>query len=220
MFDFQNDSNSLYETEHMRGAARRGRLAGLIGPKRACDIIGAALLLPLLGIFTGVLLVFNPFFNRGPILFVQDRMGFQCKPFAAIKFRSMTDAKGQARGAYDLLETDRITALGRILRKTRIDELPQIINVLRGEMSLIGPRPDYYDHACVYLHEVPGYRARHQVMPGISGLAQTEVGYVDGLDGIHRKVAADLHYIAHATLAFDLWITWRTLVVVFARRGS
>jgi lipopolysaccharide/colanic/teichoic acid biosynthesis glycosyltransferase len=110
--------------------------------------------------------------------------------------------------------------LGRFLRRSRLDELPQILNVLRGEMSLIGPRPDTFEHACVYLREIPGYAARHQVMPGISGYAQTEVGYVDGLDGIHRKVAADHYYLKHASFALDLWITWRTIGVVLTRQGS
>ena len=167
-----------------------------------------------------VLIVLNPFLNRGSLWFVQRRMGYRCQPFWAIKFRTMTTVKEMERGAFDALEHDRITGLGRFLRKTRIDELPQIINVLRGEMSLIGPRPDAYDHARVYLQAVPGYRARHEVMPGISGLAQTEVGYVDGMEGVRRKVAADLHYVAHATARMDLWIVWRTLVVVLSRRGA
>ena len=114
-------------------------------------------------------------------------------------------------------KTPRFVRYGALLK--RHYPHAKFINVLRGEMSLIGPRPDSYDHARVYLRVVPGYQERHQIVPGISGFAQTEVGYVDGLDGIHRKVAADLHYIAHATLRFDLWITWRTLAVVVGQRG-
>lgn len=220
MFDFQSNDIALPEMGRAQDLFLDHKRTGLTGAKKAFDIIGALLLLPLLAVVTLIILVLNPFFNRGPLLFVQDRMGFRCKPFAAIKFRTMTVATVHTRGAYDHLEQDRITRLGRFLRKSRLDELPQIINVLRGQMSLIGPRPDHYDHACVYLREVPGYRARHQVVPGISGFAQIKVGYVDGMEGVHRKVAADLHYISHATFAFDLWITWRTLVVVIARRGS
>jgi lipopolysaccharide/colanic/teichoic acid biosynthesis glycosyltransferase len=93
------------------------------------------------------------------------------------------------------------------------------LNVLRAEMSLIGPRPDLFDHACVYVQTVPDYADRHQVMPGISGLAQTEVGYVDGIEGIQHKVAADLYYISHASLRLDLWIAWRTLCVIVGRKG-
>jgi len=188
-------------------------------PKRAFDIAVALALLAVIVPVTVVLVVLNPLLNAGPLIYRQDRMGYLCRPFAAYKFRTMRPAKGAMRGAFDALEVDRITVLGRFLRKTRLDELPQIINVLRGDMSLIGPRPDSYEHACVYLREVDGYAARHAVRPGVSGLAQTEVGYVDGLDGIRRKVAADLHYIAHASFRLDLWITWRTLLVVLARKG-
>lgn len=113
-----------------------------------------------------------------------------------------------------------IARLGSVLRKTRLDELPQVINVIRGEMSLIGPRPDFYEHALVYLQTVPGYRERHAVLPGISGYAQIEVGYVDGLDGLRDKVAADLVYVRNASFRFDLWFTWRTLSVVLGRHGA
>lgn len=187
--------------------------------KRIFDIILSATLLPVLLFAALALLVLNPFFNRGPLMYYQRRMGLAGHPFQAWKFRSMTPADVLSRGAYDGLEEDRISRMGHILRKSRIDELPQIINVLRGEMSLIGPRPDLYEHACVYLANVPGYAARHQIMPGISGFAQTEVGYVDGETGVQRKVAADLYYVVHASFRFDLWIAWRTLCVIFAREG-
>ncbi len=118
------------------------------------------------------------------------------------------------------LEINRITKLGRILRKMRIDELPQIINVIRGEMSFIGPRPDYYEHACYFLKEVPGYRERHVVRPGMSGLAQTVVGYVEGSEATKKKVQADLYYITNANLRLELWLIWRTIVVVFAKAGA
>lgn len=221
MFDYQND---LCEVDDRAfGALSFDPDTRIFQPyllKRAFDIAGGLCLLVPLALAAVLLVMCNPFLNRGPLLFVQDRMGFHCAPFAAFKFRSMSQSTHAVRGAFDPLETDRITGLGHFMRKTRIDELPQIINVLRGEMSLIGPRPDSYDHARVYLREVPGYRDRHQIKPGISGLAQTEIGYVDGLDGVQRKVAADLHYIANACLRFDLWITWRTVVVVLTRRGA
>lgn len=124
------------------------------------------------------------------------------------------------RGPFDALERHRITRLGRLLRRSRLDELPQIVNVLRGEMSLIGPRPDYLPHALVYVDEIEGYRERHSVVPGISGLAQVSVGYVEGLDGIRAKVAADLHYVRNATIALELWIVWKTLVTVVLQKGA
>jgi lipopolysaccharide/colanic/teichoic acid biosynthesis glycosyltransferase len=188
--------------------------------KRGFDIVVAVILLAVLVPVALALILCNPFLNAGPLIYRQDRMGYQCRVFSAYKLRTMRAQTGLTRGAFDALERDRITLLGRVLRRARIDELPQIINVLRGEMSMIGPRPDSYDHACVYLREVAGYSARHAMRPGISGLAQTEVGYVDGLDGIRRKVAADLHYIAHASFRLDLWIAWRTLQVVLLRKGA
>jgi lipopolysaccharide/colanic/teichoic acid biosynthesis glycosyltransferase len=184
------------------------------------DVSLSVLLLVPLVLITLFLTLLNPIFNAGPLVFVQRRMGQDCQPFTAIKFRTMQPDTGPRRGAFDALEVDRISRFGHFMRKTRIDELPQIINVLRGEMSLIGPRPDLYEHARVYLDAVPGYAARHKIMPGISGFAQTEIGYVDGLDGVHRKVAADLYYAAHASFGFDLWIAWRTICVVLGRKGS
>ncbi len=219
MLDFHSDAIELDDLSFQSAKTGLGRYRMPVA-KLLFDRFLALLLLVPLAFIALALVVLNPFLNAGPLLFVQDRMGLGCRSFTAIKFRTMTQHKDAARGAFDALEIDRITTLGHIMRKTRIDELPQIINVLRGEMSLIGPRPDSYDHARVYLRAVPGYAERHQVMPGISGFAQTEVGYVDGLEGVHRKVAADRHYIANATFRFDLWIAWRTLVVVLTRQGA
>lgn len=188
--------------------------------KRSFDIFVSLGLLPILAIFSIILLALNPFYNRGPLLFVQRRMGRSCKPFTAIKFRSMVDAPQIKRSATCPLEVDRITPLGAVLRKSRIDELPQIINVLRGDMSLIGPRPDYYDHAIYYLDQVKGYRRRHSVRPGISGLAQTELGYVEGIEATKKKVCADLYYIMHTNLMMEAWIVWRTLSVIIRRSGA
>lgn len=217
MFDFQDDILDLAtwpvnDDAHL--PSRQLRLS-----KRGFDIAVSLLLLPVLGLIAAGLLVLNPVFNRGTLMHRQLRMGYAGQPFMAYKFRSMRHVATQTRGAFDRLEEDRISKLGALMRKCRIDELPQILNVLRNEMSLIGPRPDLFDHALAYQKQVPGYAARHQVMPGISGLAQTEIGYVDGLKGIRRKVAADHYYIAHASLHFDLWIAWRTLCVIAGRKG-
>ncbi len=188
--------------------------------KRVFDILVSIALLPgLIGAIL-VLLVLNPFLNRGSVFFVQERMGRNCKRFKAIKFRSMTAAESITRSADDPLEVDRITPLGHFLRKSRLDELPQILNVLLGDMSLIGPRPDYFDHAIEYLNTIPGYRERHIVRPGISGLAQTELGYIEGTNATKRKVKADLYYITHRSYALELWIFWRTLSVVARRAGA
>jgi len=188
--------------------------------KIAFDVALSLLLLVPLALIALFLICANPFFNAGPLLFRQTRMGQGCRPFVAFKFRTMAKAGLVKRGAFDALETDRISDFGRFLRRTRLDELPQIINVLRGEMSLIGPRPDSYDHARVYLQHVPGYALRYRAVPGISGFAQIEVGYVEGREGIIRKVNADLYYLSQTSFLFDMWITWRTLCVVLGRKGS
>ncbi len=223
MFDMDDQTAPYYDADIARFDPRRDRSASgrlFRFAKRSFDIVVSLVLLSVMCSMAVVLLILNPFVNPGPLFYRQDRMGQGCEPFKAIKFRSMLPAKMIVRGPYDSLETSRITALGRVLRKTRLDEVPQVINVLKGQISLIGPRPDYYDHACEYLQSIPGYRERHMVKPGISGYAQIEVGYADGKESVRRKVEADLHYIRNASFRFDTWILWRTLVVVSTGKGT
>lgn len=188
--------------------------------KRTFDIVFCVFLLPFLGVAALALLCLNPWLNRGPLIYRQKRMGRDCVPFTAYKFRSMSPISEMERGAHDPLEHHRITWLGQRIRRSRIDELPQIVNVLRGEMSLIGPRPDYLPHASECLQTVRGYRTRHRVRPGISGLAQTELGYVQGAVETRGKVMVDLFYIRNAGFRLDTWIFWRTLCTVFGRKGQ
>jgi lipopolysaccharide/colanic/teichoic acid biosynthesis glycosyltransferase len=187
--------------------------------KRSFDILVSLALLPLLAVCAVGLLIVNPWRNQGPLLYRQFRMGYRCKPFQVVKFRSMVCSGENARGPDDPLETSRITALGRFIRRTRIDELPQILNVLRGDMSLIGPRPDYLSHARAYLRSVPGYRQRHAMRPGISGLAQTRLGYAEGMDQTRAKVDADLEYIRTASFRTDTRIVFDTLRTVLGGFG-
>ena len=188
--------------------------------KRVFDLIFCILLLPGLIASCIVASVLNPFFNNGPLFFVQKRMGRHCRPFQAIKFRTMSCVNKITRSHNDPIEVDRITRLGGFLRKTRLDELPQILNVLRGDMSLIGPRPDYYEHAQNYLALIPGYKARHQVRPGISGLAQVSLGYAEGVDATHKKTHADHYYINNADFKMDTIIALKTLAIVATRSGA
>jgi lipopolysaccharide/colanic/teichoic acid biosynthesis glycosyltransferase len=167
-----------------------------------------------------VLLIFNPFFNSGPLFYTQKRMGKDCNPFRVIKFRSMTFTATIERGHEDPIEHARITPLGRIIRKCRIDELPQILNVLKGDMSLIGPRPDYFEHAIKFIETVPGYSERFNIRPGISGLAQVVVGYVEGSEATKRKVNADLFYIKNAGFKMESKLILKTITTVFGFSGS
>ena len=219
MFDLQDDLTELVAPV-LPAQDGSAAIRPMHRSKRVFDIIVALMLLPLLAVIAALLLMLNPLFNQGSLMFRQERMGLGCRPFTAFKFRTMRHVSTATRGAFEGVEKERISRLGSLMRKCRIDELPQVVNVLRREMSLIGPRPDLYDHARIYQQQVPGYIARHQIMPGISGFAQTEIGYVDGIEGIRQKVAADLYYIAHATLWFDLWIAWRTLCVIAGRKGQ
>lgn len=188
--------------------------------KRLLDIVVSIALFPVLAFFMLLLLVLNPIWNKGPIFYRQTRMGRHCKPFEALKFRSMRETTAITRKSTDPIEEDRITPLGAILRKLRIDELPQIINVLYGDMSLIGPRPDYYPHALEYIDLYSPYKDRHAIRPGISGLAQIQVGYADDHAKIADKVQNDIEYINSLSLRQELKLVWRTVLVVLRGEGT
>ncbi len=187
--------------------------------KRVCDIGLSLALLPLLVVVALIAGILNPFLNRGPLLFFQTRMGRSCHPFTAVKFRTMREVAKIERGPDDPLETNRITKLGQFMRQSRLDELPQILNVLKGDMSLIGPRPDCYDHALAYVKAIPSYAQRHQIRPGISGLAQTQLGYVEGTDATVQKVTYDLIYIREVSFRMELSVLVATILVVLGRGG-
>ena len=188
--------------------------------KRLFDIFICLLLIPLLLLFSIILLFFNYFFNKGSLLYIQDRMGKNCTIFSAIKFRTMVPVKEITRRYDDPIEINRITSFGKILRKSRIDELPQIINVLKGEMSLIGPRPDYYIHALEYLKNVNGYRERHIIRPGITGLSQIRLGYAEGLDATAKKVLVDNYYIHNVNYIIELKIIGNTIITILRGLGK
>ena len=188
--------------------------------KRTFDILVAVAALPVIALIALGLLVLNPFWNAGPLFFLQTRMGRDCQPFRAIKFRTMRPARRILRGPDDPLDADRITPLGHFLRRSRIDEVPQLLNVLAGDMSVVGPRPDYWDHATHYLDTIPGYGSRHQVRPGITGLAQVDGGYAEGVNATLQKTRHDLRYIRAAGLAMEAYVLWRTIVVLLTGFGA
>ena len=188
--------------------------------KRIFDIVISLLLLPLLFTIGVILLVFNLLFNPGRLFFIQERMGKNCEIFFVIKFRSMTHINEITRKYDDPIETNRITPLGRILRKMRIDELPQILNVLKGDMSLIGPRPDYYAHALVYLENVEGYRERYIIRPGITGLSQIRLGYVETLEALSKKTSIDKYYIQNTGYIIEFKIIFNTILIILRGLGK
>ncbi|TCP39272.1 sugar transferase [Rhodovulum marinum] len=167
-----------------------------------------------------VLLLLNPFLNPGPLFFRQERMGLGGQKFLMWKFRTMLPSNTVVRHHNEPLEEDRITPLGRFLRKTRLDELPNFFNVLRGEMSVIGPRPDAWSHARSYVGTVPHYQLRFRVRPGITGLAQIHAGYADCDHAIRRKARFDRLYVSRSRIKMELHIIWHTVRVMLTGWGA
>ena len=203
-------------------AVRPGGGPAFWASKRGFDLLVVLAAAPAVAAVAGCLAVLNPALNPGPLFYSQHRMGRDGRAFRAVKFRTMRPAPEAARrrGPDDPVEDDRIPPFGRWLRRSRIDELPQFWNVARGEMSLIGPRPDMYDHAVVYARTVPGYAERHAVPPGISGYAQVYLGYAEGTESTYRKALKDRVYIANAGWPLEIRIMLRTLRVVLDGFGA
>ncbi len=188
--------------------------------KRLFDVIISIFLLPIMLCICLILLVVNAFFNKGSIFFIQKRMGKDCKPFKCYKFRTMSEDGDIIRGYEDPIEYERITPIGKFLRSMRLDEIPQIINVMKGDMSLIGPRPDYYEHALIFLKEINNYKLRHTIKPGISGLSQIRLGYAEGIKATKLKSTVDIYYINNASILMDIKILFGTVYTIFARVGN
>jgi len=188
--------------------------------KRVFDIFISILLLPLLILCSCFLLVLNLFFNPGSLFFIQERMGKNCCSFYAIKFRTMVPVEKITRQYDDPIELERIKPFGKFIRKFRLDELPQIVNILKGDMSLVGPRPDYYSHALEFLKKVDGYRKRHDIRPGITGLSQIRLGYAEGLKATADKVNVDNYYIQNAGYVIELKIILNTMLTIIKGLGK
>ncbi|MGH0037034.1 MAG: sugar transferase [Myxococcota bacterium] len=157
--------------------------------------------------------------SKGPVFFRQERVGRGGRPFRVVKLRSMCN-DAEALGARFAERGDmRITRVGRILRASRLDEVPQLWNVLVGDMSMVGPRPErpeFVDSLCL---RYPYFRLRSAIRPGITGWAQVRYGYVNEIEGFEEKLALDLYYMKHRSLAMDFVILWQTVKTVFLFRG-
>jgi lipopolysaccharide/colanic/teichoic acid biosynthesis glycosyltransferase len=162
----------------------------------------------------------NRFASPGCLFFVQERVGQGGKTFRLVKFRSMVvDAEKGTGAVWAQVGDSRITPVGNILRKTRLDEVPQFWNVLRGEMSVVGPRPERPEFVNRLAEEIPFYRARHAVKPGITGWAQVKYRYGASQEDSLVKLEYDLYYIKHQGLFADLIILLKTLEVVLGFKG-
>ena len=162
----------------------------------------------------------NRFVSPGPMFYSQERVGLAAKPYRIYKFRSMIVNAEKETGAVWAKENDtRVTKFGRFLRRSRLDEFPQFWNVLKGEMSIIGPRPERPEFVADLANHLPFYRLRHAVKPGITGWAQIKYPYGASLLDAKIKLQYDLFYIKHQNLFLDLMITLRTISVVLGLRG-
>lgn len=197
--------------------------AGYIKLKQVIDWVMALVTLVAFFPFALVLALLIKLDSPGPVIFRQQRMGFRGLPFTMYKFRTMVDggSSGAAvEGAITRPGDKRITRIGSFLRRTRIDELPQLVNILRGEMSWIGPRPEAVSLSQWYERELPFYRYRHIVRPGITGWAQINQGHVAQIDEVHQKLHYDFYYIQNFSPWLDVVIVLRTCGVVLTGFGS
>jgi sugar transferase (PEP-CTERM system associated) len=159
--------------------------------------------------------------SKGPIIFRQTRVGRMGKCFEVLKFRSMSDDAEKTNGAQWASENDpRVTRIGRFLRKYRLDELPQFVNVIRGEMSFVGPRPERPCFVEELRKTIPYYDERHSVRPGITGWAQVQYSYGSSIDDAFNKLEYELFYLQNMSLTFDLAIIFQTIRIVLGGHGG
>jgi exopolysaccharide biosynthesis polyprenyl glycosylphosphotransferase len=186
--------------------------------KRLFDLTGALFLLGLTFPLFIILSIVIPVTSKGPVFFRQERIGRYRRKFRIVKFRTMVHNAEESTGPVLATQRDpRITPLGRILRATRIDELPQLWNVLRGEMSLVGPRPEREFFVRQFEKLLPAYELRHSVKPGLTGLAQTKGRY---RSSVERKLHFDLLYVYGYSLTLDMKILFQTIIVVLRGKQS
>ena len=211
----------------------------MAGPRRLLNLLVAIVLLVLTApvwLLIGFLIKLT---SRGPVLYHQTRVGLDLRrsgirpndprrrtdvggrPFTIYKFRTMyKDAENGVGAVWASADDPRITPVGRVLRQYRLDELPQLINVLRGDMNLVGPRPERPSIVTELRKEIPHYQQRHRTLPGITGHAQVNLQYDASLDDVRKKVDHDLEYLKKASAWEDFKIMIKTIPVMLFRRGS
>ncbi len=204
----------IYETPFVDGFARLA--------KRASDIIISSIILLLISPIMAAIAILVKLTSPGPILFRQRRYGLNGEEIIVYKFRSMTVTEDGDQVKQALRNDTRCTPIGRLLRRSSLDELPQFINVLQGRMSIVGPRPHAVAHNEEYRKLISGYMLRHKVKPGITGWAQVNGyrGETNSLDKMARRVEYDLEYMSNWSLAFDLAIIFKTLITVLRDRNA
>ena len=191
-------------------------------PKRIIDFIGAFIALILLSPVMLTVAIGVKMSSPGPIFFKQVRYGIAGKAINVFKFRSMKMAAKDTPVVQATVGDIRVTKFGSFIRKTSLDELPQLFNVLNGDMSLVGPRPHAVAHNELYRKLVNGYMFRHKIKPGITGWAQVNGlrGETDTLEKMQARVDYDLYYLQHWSIWLDFVILWRTVKVLFGDKNA
>jgi lipopolysaccharide/colanic/teichoic acid biosynthesis glycosyltransferase len=186
--------------------------------KRAIDVALAALGSIVLLMLLPFVLLGNAFGNRGPLFFRQQRVGKGGEAFGIWKLRSMSPGAVDVSG-WTTNDDPRITPFGKVLRRVHIDELPQVVNIFLGELSVVGPRPEQVEYARQLEQRLPFYAARHLVRPGLTGWAQVKYRYAASEEDAFVKLQYDLHYVRHESLATDLRIIWMTIHHIITAGG-
>ena len=188
--------------------------------KRGMDLILALILMVVLSPLALITAIIIKCESKGPVIFKQTRIGENMKPFKVYKFRSMKLHDPKKHSKYTLDCDTRVTKFGKFIRKTRIDELPQLWNILKGTMSFIGPRPEWDILAKDYAEQINYYNLRHLIKPGITGWAQVMFPYGESLDDAKRKLEYDLYYLKHQDLILDVLIVAKTAKAVLFGKGK
>jgi exopolysaccharide biosynthesis polyprenyl glycosylphosphotransferase len=188
--------------------------------KRLMDVVISILLIILTSPIVIITAIAIKRESKGPIFYKQERSGLDGKVFKIIKFRSMrADAEKLSGPVWSTKDDPRITKVGKFIRKVRIDEIPQMINVLKGEMSLVGPRPERPFFVEQLSKEIPFYKRRLKVRPGVTGWAQVKHKYDETVEDVKEKLRYDLFYIENMSLSNDFKILFRTIFVVLFGQG-
>jgi len=180
------------------------------------SFIGLAICLPFIPFIILAVRLSSP----GPIFYRQTRVGLRGRPFSVIKFRTMRQDAEEQGAVWATQNDPRVTSLGRFMRTTRLDEIPQLWNVLRGEMGFVGPRPERPEFVQWLAGEIPFYELRHMIRPGITGWAQVRYKYGASLEETKNKLEYDLYYVKHLSLGLDLLIMFETIKTIILRRGA
>ncbi|MBC7320275.1 exopolysaccharide biosynthesis polyprenyl glycosylphosphotransferase [bacterium] len=188
--------------------------------KRLFDIILASLLFPIFLLLTLIVSIFIKLDSEGPVFFTQERIGQGGKVYKIVKFRTMYKDAETDGPRFTEEDDPRITRIGRILRNFHLDELPQIWNILKGDMSFIGPRPEQAKIVREFEKKIPYYSYRHLVKPGITGWAQVNQGYAVGMTGAIEKLEYDLYYVKNLSLWLDIVIVIKTVKILITRWGA